>query len=470
MMLVTHRGPYRFSMQDDGSFGATRGAGGIVSALLPLVLGNGHAAGAPAVGVEGDDERQSWVAAAIDDGDRDAITAGAAKVPGLDLHLLALDPALHRMHYDVVSNGILWFLHHGLFDLPRRPRFDEHFRTAWDGYVAVNASFADAVVNGARPAERVLVHDYQLALVPGMVRERRPDLRVAHFTHTPFCGPNSIRVLPTDVAETLCASMASVPCGFHTNRWSRAYEASAAEMLGPDAAIAPAFATPLGPDPAALAELAASDATARAATALDEIVGDRKLVLRSDRIDLSKNIVRGFLVYDRLLTLHPEWRERVVFVALLNRSRESLADYLAYEQEVEHTAARVNDRHGTAQWQPIVVDTHDDYEQTIAGFARYDVLLVNPVKDGLNLVAKEGPLLNRRHGVVVLSPEAGAYDELHEAVVPIHPYDIEQGADALHRALSMPDDERAARATRLCDLASVHTPQTWLDELLIHAR
>ena len=223
------------------------------------------------------------------------------------------------------------------------------------------------------------------------------------------------------------------------------------------------YATPLGPDPAALAALAASPAARRAAVELDELVGDRKLVLRSDRIDLSKNIVRGFHVYDELLATHPEWRDRVVFVAMLNRSRENLAEYLAYEQEVDQAAARVNDRWGTDDWQPVVVDTRDDYEQTIAGFTRFDALLVNPVKDGLNLVAKEGPLLNRRDGVVCLSPEAGAYEELADAALAVHPYDIEQGAHALHTALAMPDDERAARATRACASSPrVHTPQSWL--------
>ncbi len=455
-MLVTHRGPYRFSVCDDGSFASARGAGGLVSALLPLVSSNDT------------DERQAWIAAAIDDDDRAAVAAGATSVTGLDLHLLGLDPALHRMHYDVISNAVLWFLHHGLFDLARRPRFDRYLREAWDGYVAVNAAFADAICHDAADREKVLVHDYHLALVPGMVLATRPDLRVTHFTHTPFCGPNSIRVLPTDMAEALCSSMAAVPSGFHTERWARAYGASAREILGRDP-VAP-YATPLGPDPEALTALAASPATAAAAAELDELVGDRKLVLRSDRIDLSKNIVRGFHVYDELLETRPEWRERVVFVAMLNRSRGSLPEYQAYEQEVDQAAQRVNDRWATAGWQPVVVDTRDDYEQTIAGLTRYDVLLVNPVKDGLNLVAKEGPLLNQRDGVVLLSPEAGAYDELADAVLAIHPYDIEQGAQALHTALSMPDTERSSRSQRVCELAAVHTPQTWLRELLSHAR
>ncbi len=460
MMLVTHRGPYRFSGRDDGSFASTRGAGGIVSALLPLVSSHDTQV----------DGRQAWVAAAIDDDDRAAVRAGAASVSGLDLHLLDLDPALHRMHYDVISNAVLWFLHHGLFDLARRPRFDEHLREAWVGYVAVNAAFADAINEEAANEEQVLVHDYHLALVPGMVHTARPDLRITHFTHTPFCGPNSIRVLPTDMARELCSSMATTPAGFHTERWAAAYVASAHAVLGADHPLVPAYATPLGPDPDSLAELTASPATLRAASELDELVGERKLVFRSDRIDLSKNIVRGFHVYDRFLATHPEWRDRVVFVAMLNRSRENLAEYLAYEHEVDQAAARVNERWGTREWQPVVVDTRDDYEQTIAGLSRYDALLVNPLKDGLNLVAKEGPLVNTRDGVLVLSPEAGAYDELAEAVIPIHPYDIEEGAGALHTTLTMPDEERGAHAARLRDLAGRHTPQTWLRELLTQAR
>jgi trehalose 6-phosphate synthase len=456
MMLVTHRGPYRFSVREDGSFECTRGAGGLVSALLPLVQRDDIA------------EAPSWVAAAIGDGDRAAVAAGAATVAGIDLHLLDLDPALHRMHYDVISNAVLWFLHHGLFDLARRPRFDRHLHEAWDGYTAVNAAFAEAIVQGAREGEQVLVHDYHLALVPGMVRAARADLRLTHFTHTPFCGPNSIRVLPTRMAEAMCSSMGTVTAGFHTARWAAAYAASAREVTGGD--VTPPYAAPLGPDPEALAEVAASDGSALARAELDEVVGDRKLLLRSDRIDLSKNIVRGFHVYDALLEARPECRERVVFVAMLNRSRSNLAEYLAYEQEVDQAAVRVNERWGTRDWQPIVVDTRDDYERTIAGFSRYDALLVNPVKDGLNLVAKEGPLVNRRDGVVALSPEAGAYEELRDAVLPVHPYDIEAGAHALHAALVMPDDERTARAAALRTLAGVHTPRTWLDALLSQTR
>jgi trehalose 6-phosphate synthase len=303
-----------------------------------------------------------------------------------------------------------------------------------------------------------------------MVRAARPDVPMMHFTHTPFCGPSSIRVLPTDVAIELCRSMATVPAGFHTQRWADAYAASVRTMLGLEAPAAGAFAAPLGPDADLLAESAAMPETRQFVMELDELVGDRALVVRVDRIDLSKNIVRGFLAYDRFLARYPEWRERVVFVAMLNRSRDTLAEYLAYQQEVEQAVARVNGRWSRPGWDPIVLDTRDSYTRSLAGFARYDVLFVNPVKDGLNLVAKEGPLVNERSGVLCLSPEAGAYEELAEAAVPVHPYDLEQDASALHEALTMTAAERARRADRLRELVGRHTPRSWLNTLTRHAR
>jgi trehalose 6-phosphate synthase len=231
----------------------------------------------------------------------------------------------------------------------------------------------------------------------------------------------------------------------------------------------PTFTASLGPDPDALLAVADSPEAHAAAAELDAVVGDRLVILRIDRIDPSKNIVRGFAAYDRLLDAHSEWRGGVVFVALLNASREGLPEYLAYRQEVEQAAEAVNARWARADWTPVVVDARDDFPRSVAGLARYDVLLVNPIKDGLNLVAKEGPLVNRRDGVLCLSPEAGAFDELGSAVVPVHPYDVEQAAHALHDALVMDVDERQARASRLCELASARTPRHWLEDQIAAA-
>jgi trehalose 6-phosphate synthase len=149
-------------------------------------------------------------------------------------------------------------------------------------------------------------------------------------------------------------------------------------------------------------------------------------------------------------------------------SRQGLAEYLAYANEVEQVVDRINARWATRDWLPIVLDSRDDYSRTVAGLERYDVLLVNPIRDGLNLVAKEGPLLNQRDGVVCLSREAGAFDELAPAVEMVHPFDLDQTAAALSRALDIDTNDRAPRATHLRALAGARSPQGWLDDLLAH--
>jgi trehalose 6-phosphate synthase len=458
VIVVSHRGPYLFSIEEDGSIVANRGPGGLAGTLHALATSTDALAGA------------CCISAALSDGDRAALHG--AELPQLDtgVVLIELDPAVHRLHYEVVSNEILWFLFHGLFELSRNPTFDRSFSVAWDAYVAVNRAFADAVLEHAPDGDTVLVQDYPLALVPGMLRAARPDLLVSYFTHTPFCGAGSIRVLPDAVAQALCESLVSAPAGFHTARWAREYVASVQEVLGRDLSPESWFTAPLGPDPAAFDRVAASEAVAVAADELDGLVGERKLIFRTDRIDPAKNIVRGFIAYEQLLVERPEWRERVVFVAMLTASRENLHEYVTYQKEVENAAAGVNERWGTDSWQPVIVDTRDDFERSVAGYTRYDVLVVNSLKDGLNLVAKEGPLVNRRDGVLCLSPEAGAYAELHEAAVAVHPYDVEQAANALHRALSMGAEERHDRAMRLREIVRAHTPRTWLDAIVSHAR
>jgi trehalose 6-phosphate synthase len=456
-VIVSNRGPFRFTRTPDGGFEARQGAGGLASALGPLLTSGAAGDGA------------TWIATALDDVERDATRAGQATAPGIALQLLDIDPQVHHLYYDVVANGTLWFLHHGLFDLVRQPSFDGAFREAWSAYELVNQMFADATIEAATDGDIVLVQDYHLALVPEMLRRQRPDLRVAHFSHTAFCGPNSIRVLPDDVATALCRSLSGGPAGFHARRWASACDASTREILGDDARSS-TFVAPLAPDGDELAGLAASPAASAARADLEALVGDRQLIVRADRVDPSKNIVRGFEAYDLLLDKHPEWRERVVFVARLTASRRSMPEYLAYTHDVEQAVQRVNERWSARDWQPVVVETQDDYIRTVAALTCSDVLLVNPLKDGLNLVAKEGALLNQRDGVLCLSRDAGAWDELGEAAEPVHPYDLSQTAASLHIALSMPKKERAARASRLRELTAARSPRDWLNDQLSAAR
>ena len=337
VVIVSNRGPLSFRVTDEGELAATRGAGGLVSGLAPLVAGTGV----------------TWIAAAITDGDRQAAERGTIDAEGFRVRTLAVDPATYRMAYDVVCNATLWFLHHGLFELARRPRFDTRFRMAWDAYRDVNRAFAEAVADAAPEGAAVLIQDYHLALVPAMLREARPDLHTVHFSHTPFANPDLWRVLPGDLGAELLTGMAAADaCGFHSGRWADAFTACCLEQIG---AAPTTFVAPLAPDPADMAGAAASDACARELADLDAAVGDRAFVVRVDRIELSKNLLRGFAAFDDMLERHPEWRERVVFGAYCYPSREGLPEYLAYRQEVETVVRTINDRWSTPSWTPILL-------------------------------------------------------------------------------------------------------------------
>jgi trehalose 6-phosphate synthase len=451
LVIVSNRGPLSFSLDDHQELVARRGAGGLVSSLSPLV------AGTDAI----------WIAAAMGEHDRAAAERGLMDIEGFRLRSLALDPALYRMAYDVVSNATLWFLHHGLFDLARRPRLDRRWLEAWKAYEAVNKAFADAVVELAPTGATVLVQDYHLALVGAGLTRRRPDLRAVHFTHTPFCDPNGLRILPSAVAEELLAGMAAhLSCGFHSPRWAQAFEACCAEVLGH---VPPTFVAPLGPDAEDLARVVISEASRTWDEWLTGVLGDRQMVLRVDRVELSKNVLRGFLAFDELLAGHPELRERVTFVALVYASRQGLPEYLAYRTEVEHLAAQVNHRWATPGWTPVVLDVSDNYPRSVAALRRYDILLVNPLRDGLNLVAKEGPIINTNDGLLALSREAGAWAELSDTALEVNPFDVAGTAEVLATALTMPAPERAKRSAALRQAAGRRTPRDWLDDQLAAA-
>jgi len=397
-----------------------------------------------------------------------AATGGLAKVDGIDLVMLQPDPTTYRMAYDVVANSTLWFCHHHLFDLARRPRLDRFWTEAWEHYRELNQAFAAVICETAAPGATVLAQDYHLSLLPGMLATQRADLRTVHFTHTPFADPSALRILPTRAARELLAGMAGAAgCGFHTTRWEAAFLACCADN---DVQAPPTFVSPLSPDPEYLARRAASPRCAAAAEHLDALIGNRQMVLSVDRVEPSKNLLRGFWSFDELLHRHPEMRENVVLLSFAYPSRQSLPEYLAYATEIEHTAQRVNDTWGTDDWTPVLLDVADDVDRSFAALMRYDVLLANPLRDGLNLVAKEGPLLNTNDGVLALSREAGSFSELHEEAVEVNPFDVTGTAEVLLQALQMSPEERRRRARALRTLVLCCKPGQWLTDQIALAR
>jgi trehalose 6-phosphate synthase len=451
LVIASNRGPLSFSLDSSGEPVAAGSAGGLAGALHPLLAGSGA----------------TWVACAMSEADRRAADAGLMSQPDLELVTVQPDPDTYAMAYDVVSNSTLWFCHHHLFDLVRRPRSGRRWSEAWDAYRAVNTSFASTVADVANEGATVLIQDYHLCLVPGLLAKQRPDLKTVHFTHTPFADPNIFRVLPTSSGRELLTGMAAATaCGFHTARWEAAYLACCKDMaIDPG----PTFVSPLGPNQPHLEARAASEACRAARARIDALVGDRQVVVRVDRVEPSKNLLRGFWAFDEFLETHPEWRGRVVFLALGYTSRESLAEYLAYGTEVEHAVTRVNERWGTEDWRPVILDVADDPDRSFAALTRYDVLLVNAVRDGLNLVAKEGPLVNDNDGVLVLSREAGAFEELQDAALAVNPFDVADTADVLAEALAMAAGERARRAGHLRDIVMKRQAGDWLADLLAAA-
>jgi trehalose 6-phosphate synthase len=458
LVVVSNRGPVSFSAAPDGDVEA-RAAGGGLAPSLAAALSQGASVGAV------------WVAAAMTDADRSAASAGGAVetgMPGLQVRLVALGEELFRAAYDVIANASLWFVMHGLYDASRRPVIDRHWLEAWEQFRAYNAAFANTTAEVAAGGATVLVNDYHLLLVGKMLAELRPDLRTVHFTHTPFASPDEIGMLPDAAARELLEGMAGFgACGFHSQRWEAAFVRTS-EAYGVEPPTT--FREPLGPDRDRLLDVAESDACAERLSRLEERLAGRKLLFRSDRVELSKNLLRGLLAFDGLLEDHAEWRGEVVHVIRAYTSRESLPEYLAYRAEVEHLAALVNERWATADYAPVLLDVDDDFAATVAALRRYDVLLVNPVRDGMNLVAKEGPVLNDRNGALVLSDRAGAFDELRPAAFGVNPFDVSATAAALHQALSLSESERAERAGRLRELASANPPREWLSKVLSRAQ
>ncbi|HXA57785.1 MAG TPA: trehalose-6-phosphate synthase [Streptosporangiaceae bacterium] len=470
VLIASNRGPLSFSLSDDGELTMRRGGGGLVSGLSSVTA-------------EAD---VIWVCAALSDADR--MAARDAPDGRLDLigyetgggavRMLDIPAATFHRAYNAVANSTLWFVHHLLYDTPNSPHFDARARRDWQSYEAYNAAFADALASDAAPGAKVAVQDYHLSLTPHLLRERRPDLKIVHFSHTPWAPPEYYRLLPDDIgAQVLEGILGADHAGFLAERWAEAFldccESvldAKVDRLGRTVSYRGRITTVgvygLGVDGAELRARAAEPDVAARAQALRAQVGDRQLIVRIDRTELSKNIVRGLAAYWEMLINHPEWRGRVVHLAFAYPSRHDLPEYREYTASVQRMADEINDEFGTDTWEPLILQVNDDYPRSLAAYGMADVLLVNPIRDGMNLVAKEGPVLSARGCALVLSREAGAAAELAEDALMVNPYDVSQTAEALHQALLMPRDERAERSARLSAAATALPPQRWFADQL----
>ncbi|MGW0563739.1 alpha,alpha-trehalose-phosphate synthase (UDP-forming) [Streptomyces sp. NPDC003016] len=450
VLVASNRGPVAYTLREDGSLDARRGGGGLVSGLSAI----------------GQGADSLWVCAALGDGDREAVRRGTGE-PGV--RMLDIDAGVHADAYNGIANSVLWFVHHMLYQTPLEPAFDAEFRRQWAAYETYNRAFADALAAEAAPGAVVLVQDYHLCLVPGMLRELRPDLRIGHFSHTPWAPVDYFRLLPDDIARQLLRGLLGADrVAFLTRRWADAFAACAVDVLGAGALDGTALGVHgLGADADFLRARSQRQDVEEWLVRLRERVGaGRRTVVRVDRTELSKNIVRGLLAYRQLLTDRPEWRGRVVHIAFAYPSRQDLAVYRDYMASVRRLAEEINAAYGTDDWQPVLLELDDDFARSLAAYRMADVALVNPIRDGMNLVAKEVPVVSDEGCALVLSREAGAYEELGEDAIVVNPYDVMATAHALHEALVMEPQERAERTKRLAAAATALPPAAWfLDQL-----
>ncbi len=472
VIVASNRGPVSFTLDDDGAPVGTRGSGGLVTALTGALQDSGGL----------------WIAAAMSDGDRamaERSAHGAVTVDagGTNFRVRYLDfpPEVFDGYYNYVSNGILWFAYHYLWDAVHSPIWNESTETAWGRYVAVNRVFAEALAEeGGKvvgpPA--FLVQDYHLSLVPRLLRELVPDAVISHFSHTPMAGPTYIRILPPAMRRELIRGLLGADVlGFHSEGWAENFMMSARAIPGARVDLGKSRVLmdgreslirvhPISVDANDLRSISADPVTKQMRRELLEWRGDAKLILRVDRMELTKNILRGFLAYELLLKKEPSWQGRVKFLALLSPSRQEIPEYQSYSDECVAEADRINGEIGTATWKPIEIRIQDDYQAAIAAYSVYDVLLVNPIYDGMNLVAMEGPLVNRQQGALVLSRNAGAYFRLGRYSIGVNPFDVRETAAALERGLTMTSDERRPRSRGLSRLVIANPPARWVGRQL----
>jgi len=467
LVLVSNRGPVTFDI--DGSF--TRGTGGLVTALTGLAS-HRHAV---------------WIASAMTEGDMRKSSERAGRAFGIDtpegefeVRLVESEPEAYDRFYNVVANPMLWFIQHYLWDLSNAPDIRENEVRAYEeGYKVVNDDLAAAVIEQIQGEEEpvVMVHDYHLYTLPAVVRAARPDVFLHHFIHIPWTQPDAWRVLPKRVREEIFNGVLSNDIvGFHTRsyRWNFLqccrdlmdlevdFDDGVVNVAGREVWVR---SYPLPIDYEATRKVAGRDRTKEFEAEIERR-RRKHIILRVDRADLSKNVLRGFTAFDQFLDEHPEFCEEVTFIAQLMPSRMDVPEYQEYLERIEALVAIVNHRHGTPDWMPIQLKLRDDLEEAVAAYKQYDAMIVNAMFDGMNLVAKEGPLVNERNGVSILSENTGAHEELGEWALSVNPFDIKETADSIYTALTMSAEERERRSNGLKAAVTERDPGDWIDEQL----
>lgn len=470
IIVVSNRGPFSFSVRDGNTY-AVRGAGGLVTALSAIARHH----------------EVLWISCALTNGDREWVSRNGEDthlIENMKIRLVTPDITAFKGYYNTISNSLLWFIQHQIHDTPRSPMIDESVWQAWsEGYVAINHQLAEAVAESIAPLKgRIIVmpQDYHLYLFPHYLRELVGDrVTIQPFLHIPFPGPEAWRMLPLTMRrEMLSAMLHADRLGFQTERDTRRFLQTVADTLSNVKVLKPwrqiayegrvvnAAPYPISIDVGHLEARLRSDEVQEHVRELSARYRNRQLILRIDRVEPSKNILRGFVAFQNFLMAYPEYHRKVEMLALLVPSRSDVPEYQLYLRDIMALVGEINATLGDGEWEPIRVMLGNNYNRAIAALSLYDVLMVNPIADGMNLVAKEGAVLNQRDGVLILSEEAGVAEEFGDASLLVSPYDVYGTREAMLLALTMPSIERRKRAQRLATHIFHHDIYGWFNNQL----
>ncbi len=470
VVIASNRGPVEFRRVENGIIKPFRGAGGLVSAMSTALTATDAV----------------WISVARTR--EDVITALAypkrripmpLENPQYFLRFLVTDKREFHLYYNVVSNSVLWYLNHYMLDLTGNPCFDDEFHTAWkEGYRKVNRLFADEIVKEVRAQGKkplIFLQDYHLYLCASHIRSRLPEALIHHFTHSPWVEPDYLKFLPTGYRREILEGMLSCDVvGFHTRQYAENFLRCCEEsdvlhlkvdskrgMVVRDGRLTFVRHYPISIDHEALEKLAMRPEVELHRKRLRKIAGERKILLRVDRVEPTKNILRGLKAYRLFLRHHPEWHEKVIFFHFLYPSRQELHEYRNLRREIEEEVHSINREFGTLEWDPVYLEIEDNYLRSIAGLMEFDVLVVNPVMDGMNLVAKEGAVLNRKNGIIIISTRAGVWGELKGAAIPVNPLDVMELAEAMRTALRMGERRKKALSRKARQVVESNTSFNW---------
>jgi trehalose 6-phosphate synthase/phosphatase len=453
LIIVSNRLPFTIA-QADGKARIAPSSGGLATGMRHL-----HGRG-----------DTLWIGWSGDLDDVEA-THAASIVQELDesrfVHV-SIPPDEQRVFYDDISNSVLWPICHDRLD-----QLPLHI-DGWDVYERVNQRFADAVIAHYRPGDVIWIHDYQLMRVPAMLREMLPEARIGFFLHVPFPNPEIFFALPTRrwlVEGLLGADLV----GFHTRRWRGHFTAALRRLVGVEMAADQTVEWngrrvrlgihPMGIDANHLSQVALSSEVN--AERIKLRTDGQRLLIGVDRLDYSKGLLRRLTAFGDLLRRYPEWHERVRFIQVGVPSRGGIGSYDRFREEINAIVGRINGEFSSANWSPVRYLHRSIPESLLVSlFRAADVMLVTPLRDGMNLVCKEF-VASRidEDGVLVLSEFAGAADELTDALI-VNPYDTAMMADAMHTGLVMGGPERRRRMRLLRRQVFANTVHSWAEGFL----